>query len=292
MRLIICFLLLIFSTLSYAQGEIYDDFSEKSLPGWIWGGIDLKYSHETDNKENGYAIISSKSTIKSGSYLGKIVKTLPVIFVPGNYINLMLQGVSNDINVVFSVIYDIDHNNKIEEDKDILLVSKPFSLDFDGWKQVKLKLDAQNFTIKSKSYDDFTLTEQEAYGIQLEFETGQNFKGTKFESGIALISQIQSKENLTSDFFEDEKESYFNAKNQPNPFNPHTIIHYTLPQESNVNITVYDRIGRTVRVLIDTFQSAGTYSVDFDGTDLPSGIYFYRIKTAYNTEVRKMFLSK
>jgi hypothetical protein len=257
----------------------------------------MKYSHDYDNKENGFAEIITSKQIKPGSFIGKITKVGPILLIPGNYINLMIKGVSNDVVMKLSILYDLNNDNKIDPKKDVILLSKPISLNFEGFKQVKIKFDAETFKLESNSYDDFTVTEQNAYGIQMDFESGKNYKSKTFESGIALISQIQSKETLTKEFSNNNnesssKESFFNATNYPNPFNPATTIKFTLPQETNVSVTVYDRIGREVRVLEDTFKSAGTYSVDFDAAGLPSGIYFYRIKTSYRTEVRKMLLSK
>lgn len=279
-----------------AQVTIYDDFSKKDLSSWIWGGLEMKYSHETDNKENGFVEIYSAQKVKSSSYLGKTTKNSPILFVVGNYVNVMLQGVSNDASVKIELLYDIDNNGKYNEDKDILLMSKPISLNFSGWKEVKVKLDEENFKIVSKFNDDFTVTEEEAIGIQFEFETGKNYTESKFISGIALISEIPNKENLIPKENEtnliNDKESYFDAKNYPNPFNPSTTISYTLKEGTSVKLTVYDRLGREVKTLVDENKSAGTHTIEFNASGLPSGIYFYRIKTNDRTEVRKMIFAK
>ena len=282
-----------FSSRTYAQGVIYDDFSVKAMPGWVWGGVDMKYSHEEDNKENGYGEIFTKDVVKPNSYIGKISKINPVLLTAGNFLNLMLMGVSNDVTLKFQILYDLDNNKSYSKEKDIMFESTPISMNFEGWKQIKLKLDQDNFAIVSETDEDFSVTEEEALGIQLEFEAGKKYKDSKFESGIALISEIVNKENLVSE--KDEKkdeESYFEAKNFPNPFNPITTITYILRESTFVNLTVYDRLGREVKNLVAENQSAGTHSVEFDGSSLPSGIYFYRIKTNENTEVKKMILAK
>ncbi len=289
------FIVLCFAVTALSQGNIYNDFSKKDLSKWIWGGIDMKYSHETDNKENGFVEIFTKTPVKSNSYLGKTAMYQDMLFSAGNYINVMLQGVSNDVSVKIELMYDIDNNEKYNDDKDIMLMSKPVSLNFSGWKEIKIKLDQENFKLISKFDDDFTVTEEDALAIQFEYETGKNYKEKKFESGIALISEIPNKENLVSKETEThttEKESYFDAKNYPNPFNPATTINYTLKETSFVKLTVYDRLGREVKTLIDENQNAGTHTVEFNGSNLPSGIYFYRIKTNDKTEVHKMILAK
>ncbi|MBI5402644.1 MAG: T9SS type A sorting domain-containing protein [Ignavibacteriae bacterium] len=280
----------------FSQGTIYDDFSKKDMPGWIWGGLEMKYSHETDNKENGFADLYTTNTVKAKSLIGKITKSNPFLFSAGNYINVMFKGVSNDVTVKFILQYDIDNNGKYNEDKDILLISKPLSMNFSGWKEIKVKLDQENFKLISKFDDDFSVTEEEALAMQFEFDAGKDYKESKFESGIALISEIISKDNL-NDFAKDDKEtkeaeSYFDAKNYPNPFNPVTTISYTLKENASVRLTVYDRLGREVKVLIDENQGAGTHTVEFNASNLPSGIYFYRIKANDRTEVKKMILAK
>lgn len=288
---------ILFTSTLYSQVKTYDDFSKKDLSAWIWGGVEMKYSHEEDNKENGFVEIFSTQVLKSNSYVGKVTKYSSFLFSAGNYLNFMLQGVNNDATVKVQILYDIDNNGKYNDDKDILLSSKPISLNFSGWKEVKIKLDEENFSIVSKFDDDFTVTEEEAIGIQFEYETGKNYKDSKFTTGLALISEIQNKDSFTqkendSNSSINDKESYFNAKNYPNPFNPTTTISFTLQENSYVKLTVYDRLGREVKTLIDENRNAGTHTTEFNASGLPSGIYFYRIKTDSRTEVRKMILAK
>ena len=294
-----CFYFVLFISIflfknSFSQGDIIDDFSKKALPDWIWGGVEMKYSHSEDNKENGFSDIISKQTIKSNTYIGKILLKRSHLFTAGNYVNVMLKGVNNDVNVVVELIYDVDNNTFYDQNTDVMLVSKPVSLDFDGWKEIKFKLDEETFKIVSKKQDNFEVTEDKAFGIQLEFESGKNFKESTFESGIALVSEIQNKEAF-SDFDtsnSSSKESYFNISNFPNPFNPTTTITYVLPQATFVSIDVYDRLGRQVTTLVDQNQDAGEHTVDFNASEYPSGIYFYRIKTPEKTEVKKMLFTK
>lgn len=288
------FILISFKT-TIAQGIIYDDFSKKDLPGWIWAGLEMKYSHETDNKENGFSEIFTTNINKPNSTIGVITRNKPFLFSAGNYINVMFKGVSNDVTVKIILQYDVDNNDKYNEDKDILIVSKPIPINFSGWKEVKIKLDQENFKIISHFDDDFSVTEEEAIAIQFEFSTGKNYKDSKFESGIALISEIVSKDNLSDLNQEKDKkdsESYFDTKNYPNPFNPTTTISYNLKENSAVRLTVYDRLGREVKVLVDEMQGAGTHTVEFNASNLPSGIYFYRIKANDKTEVKKMIFAK
>ncbi len=79
-------------------------------------------------------------------------------------------------------------------------------------------------------------------------------------------------------------------QNYPNPFNPTTTIRYRLSQKGHVNLTVYDIQGRKVKTLVNGQQTAGTYSVRFNGVKLASGIYLYKIATGRFTKIKKMIL--
>ena len=91
-------------------------------------------------------------------------------------------------------------------------------------------------------------------------------------------------------------EKFSLSQNYPNPFNPETKIEYSLPFGSKVNITVYDVLGKEIKDLVNEYKDAGYYSVNFDGNNFASGIYFFRIKADYPegvfTAVRKMLLIK
>ncbi len=80
--------------------------------------------------------------------------------------------------------------------------------------------------------------------------------------------------------------------NYPNPFNPSTIIGYTLKFSSDVNLSVYDILGNNIITLVNRVQKAGHYEVSFDAANLAAGAYFYRIMTPENTITKKMLLIK
>jgi len=82
------------------------------------------------------------------------------------------------------------------------------------------------------------------------------------------------------------------AQNYPNPFNPTTTIAFTLPARSRVNLDVIDILGRTVEHIDMGVLSNGEHSVEFDGSSLASGVYFYRLETAFGYDTKKMILLK
>ena len=83
--------------------------------------------------------------------------------------------------------------------------------------------------------------------------------------------------------------NYTLSQNYPNPFNPSTSIHFELPVESRVTITMYDILGRLVETLIDKNEPAGRYTIEWIPSKLSSGIYFYRIQ-AQSADGSKEFL--
>lgn len=87
-------------------------------------------------------------------------------------------------------------------------------------------------------------------------------------------------------------EGYALMQNYPNPFNPQTKIKFDLKSASFTELKVYDLLGREVKTLVSEELKAGGYEVSFNAASLPSGVYFYRLKTDRFTETRKMVLIK
>ena len=81
-------------------------------------------------------------------------------------------------------------------------------------------------------------------------------------------------------------------QNYPNPFNPFTTISYSLISDGFVKLTVYDILGNVVKILIDEQQKPGTYDVKFDATELPTGVYFYKLISGNLIRTKKMMLIK
>jgi hypothetical protein len=81
-------------------------------------------------------------------------------------------------------------------------------------------------------------------------------------------------------------------QNYPNPFNPVTNIGFDIPKDAEVNITVYDMLGREVQVLANEFKQAGSYEINFDASHLSSGTYFYRLTAGDFKSIKKMVIIK
>lgn len=85
---------------------------------------------------------------------------------------------------------------------------------------------------------------------------------------------------------------YSLEQNYPNPFNPVTRINYAIAKEGFVKLTIYDLLGREVNVLVNEVKNAGYYSVDFNGVNLSSGVYFYKLESNGFVDTKKLTLIK
>jgi len=133
-----------------------------------------------------------------------------------------------------------------------------------------------------------TLTEVRPDGskaLVMTFNTGVfSYRAFKYELGSGLVG-INPVSSEIPDRFELDQ-------NYPNPFNPETKITFRIAAKSPVRLNVYDILGRTVQTLINEQLSPGIYRVNFSGSALSSGLYFYRLETNTLTETKKMLLVK
>ncbi|MDZ7623594.1 MAG: T9SS type A sorting domain-containing protein [Ignavibacteriaceae bacterium] len=85
---------------------------------------------------------------------------------------------------------------------------------------------------------------------------------------------------------------YTLEQNYPNPFNPSTKISYSIPEDGFVKLAVYNLLGEEVASLVNSFQKADKYEVNFDASGLSSGIYVYKIESSNFSASRKLVLMK
>ena len=109
-----------------------------------------------------------------------------------------------------------------------------------------------------------------------------------------LSFQLQNDLSISKDLLPDK---YNLNQNYPNPFNSTTKIEYELPQTSNVQLKIYDILGREIVTLINEMQEPGYKSVNWHGRDLlgskvSAGMYFYLINAGNFTKIKKMILLK
>ena len=140
-----------------------------------------------------------------------------------------------------------------------------------------------HFGLGNASVIDSIKVEWPAGGNQYFTNVPVNRSVTITENGT-LISVSEKKTETIQDF------TLF--QNYPNPFNPVTVIRYNLAVSNFVVLKVYDALGKEASTLVNEKQNAGLHSVEFNGNNLPGGIYFYTLKASGNIETRKLMLIK
>lgn len=110
--------------------------------------------------------------------------------------------------------------------------------------------------------------------------------GAFLQKQLALATAVEEKE------LESMPSAFSLAQNYPNPFNPDTEIKYSLSKSGYTKLDVYDVLGRFVKSLVNSYQNAGSYHIQFIAKELPSGIYFYRLLSDTYSETKKMLLVK
>ena len=145
---------------------------------------------------------------------------------------------------------------------------------------------------------DPPLTVNPGEGFRL-VTTYDNWTNNKIEFGPLSSDEMQFvfflyyTGDVVSSVDEDTVPENFRVEqNYPNPFNPATKIRYSLPKNGLVTLKIYNVLGREVQTLISEIQTQGEHLVEFDGSALSSGIYFYKLEAAGLSEVKKMILMK
>ncbi len=172
-------------------------------------------------------------------------------------------------------------------------VSKWITIDWYGWKLVEWKLSDPNTVgtwispdnkLNGSKYrfDSFQLTYDESYGVTygtLYFDDFRLGKKTDTPVGIAESGTKTPKE-------------YALEQNYPNPFNPTTTIGFQVVKSGHVSLTIYNLLGQKITTLVDKQLPAGSYKVDFDATNLTSGVYIYVLRSGNVVLSKKMTVLK
>ena len=115
------------------------------------------------------------------------------------------------------------------------------------------------------------------------------------DENIYMNSNIFTIEDNTTSIHDEENDitsEFILYQNFPNPFNPSTTIHFSIPKESYVELKVYDMLGKEVAVLLSRHQTIGNHQIEFDGSNLNSGVYFCVMKSGNYVSTIKLVLTK
>ncbi len=121
-------------------------------------------------------------------------------------------------------------------------------------------------------------------------DAGINKSGMVLRTDALKIGMVD--ESLSAEEFNNSPKEFFLYQNYPNPFNPLTVINYQVPKDGIVILKVYDILGNEVTTLAEGYRTSGHYSVQFNASDLASGIYIYRMQAGEYFASRKMILIK
>ncbi|MCH8875006.1 T9SS type A sorting domain-containing protein [candidate division KSB1 bacterium] len=112
------------------------------------------------------------------------------------------------------------------------------------------------------------------------------------ETPYKLIKTFPTSVDDNNELNNSAVKNYSLFQNYPNPFNPITTITYQIPRSGNVSLKVYDVRGRLIEILVNEKQDAGVHKIEWDASDLSSGVYFYTISADDFRSVRKSLLLK
>ena len=217
-----------------------------------------------------------------------------------DYLTTMPMQVDNNSSLYYSILYGItDSLNAIKALKNNIIIN--FKLEM---------LDATTNEIISEldnvTYDSLNVFQYNNISYRLN-TTGIGNRTVKLKLIISSNTSVKyslknsfatdnllTKRNLNQTITKDLSlvTTYDISQNYPNPFNPSTTIKYQIPKPGMVTLKVYDILGKEVAGLVNEFQNAGRYNVNFDASKLASGVYIYQIRSNEYTSSKKMMLLK
>lgn len=174
------------------------------------------------------------------------------------------------INIIGAVVYVVDANNEIVN----YAVSDQY-----GVYRVEGLLPG-SYTVKS---DKMYYFNQSTHSVTLDYNTNM-FKTLAFVMNYDNLTGVG---NVT-----ETPETFALSQNYPNPFNPSTTISFSVAELRNVSLKIYDILGQEVSTLVNENLAPGSYSVTFNASSLPSGMYFYKLQAGDFSSVKKMTLIK
>jgi len=125
---------------------------------------------------------------------------------------------------------------------------------------------------------------------------GNSFTGG-LDTAVALFlqqtaAQVRAGITVVHEEQTEEVRSFRLFQNYPNPFNPKTRIGYSLDRKAFISLQVFDLLGREIATLVDDERAPGRYEIEFDGTRLSSGVYFYRLQSGSVRHTRSLIIEK
>jgi C1A family cysteine protease len=261
------------SLLAQANATNIVDGFETETGFWVFeGGWGITDTFNTVGSHSGTHVANVNGNARN--YLNNMNTTMT--FTPG--FNLQL---TDEATLSFWTKYDTELNEDVcclEVSGDSISWSKIDSLSGkqSRWKQYKIDLKKTGYAKIWVRFHFISDNQNTALGVLIDDVEIYNEAPTN----IGSISQ-----NLIP-------KEYKLSQNYPNPFNPITTIQYQIPQKNHVTLKVFDVLGREVVTLVSEQKPAGAYTIQFDGSGLTSGVYFYRLQAGAYVNTKKFLLLK
>jgi hypothetical protein len=221
-----------------------------------------KLEAEGAQKQGTGVTVKSDAAASKGNYVDCAAQVWSITWTFTNY----LEAGSYEIAFGYRLAYNTPKGQNINVNGNFVT-----ELSFDGpmnvWQEKKMNVDL----VKGTN----TIQMEASWGwMQVDYLAVP----TNVVTGVEQIAGVP--------------ENYSLSQNYPNPFNPTTTINYSIPKYGNVKLAVYNLLGEQIAVLVNGFQNAGEYKVEFNANNFASGIYFYRIETGTFSSAKQMMLVK
>lgn len=185
-------------------------------------------------------------------------------------IKIVSESPKNSYSIKENFSYNIKAVDYYQDTVNLKIISAPpgISLSQDGFLSGNISQPG-NYTITVEAKDSLNNSEIQSFEIKVDsIITVYQYDGIPYPTSFELF------------------------QNYPNPFNPSTIISYQLAADSFVSLKVYDILGKEIKTLVNESKSAGKYSINFDASNLASGVYFYQLKANDYVSTKKLALLK
>jgi hypothetical protein len=151
-----------------------------------------------------------------------------------------------------------------------------------GWDRGQTISRTIRYTIPSNVADKYASVVAMVYKVGATLNTSEIQQAEKWKLLDSTATSLNNQIGPVTDF------KLF--QNYPNPFNPTTNISYQSPENGLHILKVFNVLGKEISVLVNEYRSAGKYSVEFDASELPSGVYYYQLIIGEYSQTRKMQL--
>ncbi len=173
-----------------------------------------------------------------------------------------------------------------------ITMTNPTAFVYNGTSNLLVEICYDNSSYTSYSPVNATANANMTYGYYTDNQSGCTMTSGAVQANrpntcltFVPATNVQGNTNYTPT-------KYALGQNYPNPFNPVTRINFEIPKQGMVSLKVFDVLGREVKSLVNEVKAPGVYSVDFNGAEFSSGVYFYKLESNGYTDIKRMMLIK